>query len=150
MTTFEMTREWIDELDAARHILHSHLPLSSAFSDELPLREAAVVFASIGDMIRGCVVPTSTVEGTESSDFQNLTIDSLDDYSREGSGGITPKPVPTETEGQSDNDNPDGGEGEDNVGEPDDQNPYQNSSQGGSGTSYNSVADYNPYTGSRQ
>lgn len=49
-------REWIDELDAARNVLHRNLPLTSAFSESTSLREATVAITSIGDMVRGSVV----------------------------------------------------------------------------------------------
>lgn len=147
MTTFVMTREWIDELDAARQILHSHLPISSAFSDELPLREATVVFVSIGDMIRGCVVPTNAVEDTDSSDPEPLLVDPTVDYSSKGSGFKQPTPTPTDPVDDSDPADGDNEAGEGDVNVPDDVNPYKDPDDQGSGTYDGVVPDYNPFGG---
>jgi len=102
MTTFSKSREWIDELDSARAVLHNNLPLSNAFVNSPSLQEATVVITSIGDMIRGSVVPI-TEDLHDTLDDVIPEMDSLENTGdRAGSTQTEEAEIPTDEQGNDD------------------------------------------------
>jgi hypothetical protein len=109
-------REWIEELDAARNVMHANLPLTSAFSESKSLREATVAIISIGDMVRGSVVDSdyaSDVVTTDDPDTEGTDVTELPPQTAKNGGddgddadipdtgdGLIPEGTPPEGEGE--------------------------------------------------